>query len=129
MTISLYPEGGEEYNIDLTDWRMILDFARTKGWVPQGTLPLPQDADPVWDGSYTRSDGQIISSSDATSLAKVLWAVLAEIPKDWHDLRPHPSADGNEVLQRVLTHYLSGPSRGLIEELAAVCEGGSVEIW
>ncbi len=132
MTISLYPEDGEEYWIGLTEWRMILDFARTKGWIPQGTLPLEmeeEDVDPIWDGSYTHSGGQRISSPDAASLAKALRAALAELPEDWHDLRPHPSAEGKEVLQRVLAHYLSGPNRKLVEELADLCEKGYVDVF
>ena len=71
-------------------WSRILSLARFYGWQPMGTLPpqthhLRKPAYETggrnsWDGTYLRSEGQIVRAEDALLLARALERALDDIP-------------------------------------------------
>jgi len=73
-------------------WSKILSLARFYGWQPMGTLPpfihnlrkpaYEEGTNKAWDGTYLRTEGQIVREEDALALAIALQMSLDDIPDE-----------------------------------------------
>jgi len=73
-------------------WSKILSLAMFYGWKPMGTLPPfiynlrkpahAEGANTAWDGTYLRTEGQVVHGDDALALAIALTLSLDDIPDE-----------------------------------------------
>ena len=78
MSILLRSRQGKTFALSAGHWAVLLNVARCYGWTPAGTLP-PADwpATQAWTGQYDTSDGQVVTTAEATTLAKTLHSAAA----------------------------------------------------
>jgi hypothetical protein len=68
-------------------WYMLLDLAKSNGWIPAGTIQLPvrpcyetRGSRDRWGGGYCSNEAQIVTAEDAAALANALEQALDDIP-------------------------------------------------
>ena len=121
-------------------WSRILSLARFYGWQPMGTLP-PQThnlrkpsyasgGNNPWDGTYLRSEGQIVRAEDALLLAMALELSLDDIP-DFNPERDGAAADGLDEqasLGILPFEYFAGDGKQNLAEFIRFCTLGEFVI-
>ncbi len=81
MYLTLRNPSGVNVRINSAHWSVFLVLAEGYGWKPERTQrPAQLAADQEWDGDYVTGAGQMVSATDARSLANVLH-VAAVHPK------------------------------------------------
>lgn len=96
----------------------MLNLARFYGWQPMGTLPpqthnlrkpaYEKGGNSTWDGTYLRSEGQIVRAEDALLLAMALELALDDIP----DVNPERGGASNDELPE----WLSPAEKAMIRD-------------